>query len=208
MRAEALFVKDKLSEVNSPPPVSAGQPAGQAHCADCGDALPASGDCETCGVEHYWVCECGAQVPEGETHCDECGLPPPTGVRISRRRSRSTRVRPLRLLRSAGLGAFFAVIAAAFINSIITRIASVGLYGQEAQDLSFMERLARVVDLLTTGFVRFYLLSREHNLGAVLMVGLLGALAGGVWYVLQTHWGGGTSRRRKSKSSPQKRRRA
>ena len=150
-------------------------------CPRCGTALsPGSQVCPTCGQKQFRACFCGVSFPADQTRCPACGTDWTKSV--VRRRSRSDKVKPRALLRSALLGAFLALVLSGLLNLIITALA------QRATPAGTVpahmgERLYYAWYTLATAVTT--LIGRLiGGLGYTLLIAVVGAVLGALVYIL------------------------
>jgi hypothetical protein len=154
------------------------------YCSQCGVFLPeGSPVCLECGAAQPRVCFCGATLDPDMPECPECGAQWARVIRI-RRRSRSSRVRSDRILRSAGIGALVAVMGGALLNIFIS-----GLAERSTPDGVIPENLwvRTVYAWYTLGTAVQALIARLGGLriGWTLVLAVMGALGGALWYLAE-----------------------
>jgi len=99
-------------------------------CYRCGTQLPAGAKrCPKCGRRQYRACYCGNQIPVTAPTCPYCGADWSGSRRVTRRKSRSSRIRPRALVKSAAIGAGIALAATAIVFIIIGYFARLGAAG-------------------------------------------------------------------------------
>ena len=157
---------------------------GGENCPQCGAALgDAGGACSACGWLPERICFCGAKLPRDAPQCPNCGAQWSKVVRI-RRRSRSTRVKTNRLLRSALVGALAALLGGALGNLIISGLAQRSTPdGEIPADLGL--RLYWAWHTLATASQALVSRIMGVELGLIFVTALVGAALGALWYLTQ-----------------------
>lgn len=193
------------SSVKEREPETAPEEEAAAACHSCKAALPVGAEvCPACGRKQTRTCFCGTPVAVDTDECPVCGADWSSKIKI-RRRSRSVRVRPKTLARSALTGALITVMASAILNIVVNALAQPSMPAGP-MSLPFTARLyyagctlVRAVDLLFTRLL--------GGVGPVLMTAIAGAVVGvllylvraGYWRSRSPHGAHGVSRRRRSR---------
>jgi hypothetical protein len=151
-------------------------------CFHCGEELDAEAQvCPVCGRKQHRVCYCGLRLRPDVAECPRCGADWQEIVR-RKRRSRSSRVKPQKLIRSAATGALGTLLGAVLLNLIISALATRSTPDGEIP-ASLLLRFGYAGQTLGQAFVTLFNRLMGMGLGAALGVALLGAVGGGVWYL-------------------------
>lgn len=154
----------------------------ESQCFHCEEALDAEAQvCPACGRKQHRVCYCGLRLRTDVAECPRCGADWQEIVR-RKRRSRSSRVKPQKLIRSAGIGALGTLLGAALLNLIISALAARSTPDGEIP-ASLLLRIDYAAQTLGQAFVTLFSRLMGVGLGAALGVAVLGAVGGGIWYL-------------------------
>lgn len=99
-------------------------------CYRCDAQVPADADvCPRCGRRQYRLCYCGNRIPVNVAECPHCGFDWSGSARVSRRKRRSSRLKPGMLLKNAGIGAGVALLLLGTANILLRYFARAGSGG-------------------------------------------------------------------------------
>lgn len=155
----------------------------EAQCFHCGKGLEAGVQvCPACGRKQQRVCYCGLRLRPDVKECPRCGADWHEIVR-RKRRSRSSRVKPQRLIRSACIGALATLLGAALLNLIISALAARSTPDGEIPG-SLIMRVDYAAQTLGQAFVALFSRLMGVGLAAALGVAALGAVMGAIWYLV------------------------
>ncbi len=116
-------------------------------CYRCGAELPADAEvCPKCGRRQSRVCYCGNRIPVTAAKCPYCEADWSGSARVSRKKSRSTRVKPRVLLKNAAIGAGIALLLLGMVNILIRYFARAGSGGGDVPAELFAQ-----IDLAVAG---------------------------------------------------------
>lgn len=181
---------------------------GQTVCHHCQAPLAAQAQtCPACGRRQYRTCFCGTPVRSDLPRCPVCDTDWSSLGRL-RRRSRSSRVRPRTLLRSAALGAALTVLISGVLNLLITALAQRSIPVGSGH-VDFSGRLYYAWCTVANGFMSLF----TRVLGGaapVLATAAAGAVVGVLWCLIRSGYlrAGKHAGRPGERSGPTRRRRS
>jgi len=161
------------------------------HCYNCGTELPNDRrHCPECGRSLFRTCYCGASIPVTYKTCPNCGAnwSQSARVRKSRTKSKSHAVKPTRMVLFAMGGAVAAIIVFGILHMLITSMARGSLAPGEQMPAGGGARLVLSAQTILTAFGRIGAFAADHSaslLGLLLIV-MLGAAGGAIYYVIST----------------------
>ncbi len=159
------------------------------HCYNCGTELPDDRrHCPGCGRSLFRTCYCGADIPVTYTTCPNCEANWSQSARVRKKKSKSRTVRPTRMALFALSGAVAAMVIFGVIQALITSVARGSLSPGEAMPASGGERLLLSAQTLLGALGRMGAFMADHSasLLGLLLVIVLGAVGGTIYYVITT----------------------
>ncbi len=159
------------------------------HCYNCGTELPDDRrHCLECGRSQFRTCYCGASIPVTYTSCPNCEANWSQSARVRKKKSKSRTVKPTRMALYALSGAVAAMIMFGVIQALITSAARGSLSPGEAMPASGGQRLLLSAQTLLSAVGRIGAFMADHSasLLGLLLVIVIGALGGGIYYVITT----------------------
>lgn len=163
-------------------------------CYRCGAALEEGARvCVYCGRKQYRLCFCGAQIPRSAVRCPECGT---DWSKIARRRRHRESFAWRSLASYCAVGAVLSLMVAAALAWAYRRLATAALAHYGAPGEPSVGLVLRYIGEKAAGVVGA-LGHHGHGMAAPLVVMMLGAGAGALYYAWRLRHARG-SRHRKS----------
>ncbi len=154
-------------------------------CYRCGAEMAGDAErCPECGRRQYRICYCGNRIPVTAAECSHCGADWSGSTRVTRKKTRSSSVKPRMLLKNAGIGAGIALLVLGIANILVRYFARAGSAGGDVPPELFAQidlAIAGVQGIMGTWWERV----ARHG-GQLVGVGiglLIGGIAGVGWYL-------------------------
>ena len=158
-------------------------------CYNCGTELPDDRrHCPGCGRSLFRTCYCGASIPVTYKTCPNCGANWSQSARARKRRSKSRTVKPARMALYAVSGAVAAILLYGVARAVITSMARGSLAPGEMMPAGDGARLVLSAQTLLTAFGRVgaFMAGHSTSLLGLLLIIVIGAVGGTVYYVITT----------------------
>ena len=156
-------------------------------CYRCSAALEGATVCPECGRKQYRGCYCGNQIPISAPQCSYCGADWSHSSRVVRKSRRSNTLSYKTLAQSAAWGALAALLAAGLLTVIVTGLARQSPAAAQGVPASILLRVGLALQTVGTGLVAATQAAARVAAAQwpILVVGLVGAAAGAVRYLLR-----------------------
>lgn len=168
-------------------------------CYNCGTELPDDRrHCPECGRSQFRTCYCGANIPVTYKTCPNCGANWSQSARVRKIKSKSRTVKPARMALYAVAGAVAAMLLFGILQMLVTSVARGSLAPGEPMPAGGGARLVLSAQTLLSAFGRIgaFMAAHSSSLLGLLLVIVLGAVGGTVYYVVTTNADRGKSNHR------------